>query len=99
MKNKIINKKNKPKNLILVHFLFPVVLSWLIITFAKAQDGLEILKQAEAYMGSVAFSAECNWQGGIKTTVIQKKWQNGNFLIKKKSSSMFKVLYKQMITC
>jgi hypothetical protein len=51
----------------------------------NAEDGLQVLKQAEDTMGSISFSAKCDSQDGdvkLKTSVIQRKME-GQFEFRK----------------
>lgn len=53
--------------------LFLTTLVIFAISIANAEDGLQMLKQAEDTMGSISFSAKCDWQSGLTTVIIQKK--------------------------
>ncbi len=56
---------------------FYIFLACLITGTASAEDGLQILKQAESTMESISFSAKCDWSDGFRIALIQKKGEPG----------------------
>jgi len=48
-----------------------------------ANDGLQILKQAESTLARTPFYAKCNWSSGLQTIVLQKNGGQGRYLFKK----------------
>jgi hypothetical protein len=82
---KAVNKKSRRlRNLrnSTVFIVFVISLSSKMYA-ADANDGLQVLKQSESTLGSLSFTVECDWQGGMRTVVEQQKGVQGQFLVKK----------------
>jgi hypothetical protein len=56
---------------------------------AGAQNGLDLLKEAEKTMQSMSFSAECIWSSGTKVMVLQKPGEHGTLIRREFVSEFF----------